>query len=281
MKSKDLHNSITKELLTIYSTMEAQSISSLLLEELYDIHQTELIVDKEITVNTLTEYLLPEALRRLKKHEPIQYVIGKAHFYGKDFKVNPEVLIPRKETEELVYQILQDHPNFNGSLLDIGTGSGCIPITLSLELPHWKVEAMDISTAALEVARENTKSLNAKVKFHQLDILSTNPLPNTYDLIISNPPYVMNLEKEQMQQNILAHEPHLALFVEDNNPLLFYKAIVIKARQSLHYRGLLYFEINEQFGNEVANLMENGGFENIAVIKDMQGKDRIVKGTLQ
>ncbi len=256
--------------------MEAKNISSMLLEEFYGISQTDFILNNSVKSYHRKE--VEEAINRLKHNEPIQYVLGKAHFYGRDFKVNPNVLIPRKETEELVDHIIKDHPNFGGRILDIGTGSGCIPITLSIELTDATVEAIDISQDALEIARENTKSLNTSIVFHQLDILSSEQLPNTYDIIVSNPPYVLDKEKALMQPNVLNHEPHLALFVEDETPLVFYKAIITKATHSLNPKGILYFEINEQFGNEVSEMMKSTRGGNTKIIKDMQGKDRIVKG---
>jgi len=278
MKSKDLHNSIATELQDLYQENEAKNISSILLEALYGIDRTALIVDQEITQTSKSENQLNDALARLKQHEPIQYVLEKAHFYGRDFIVNPSVLIPRRETEELVHLILQDHPNFSGKILDIGTGSGCIPITLSLELPQAEVASIDISTEAIKVANQNANALHAHVFFQVMNVLSASKLPARYDIIVSNPPYVMNREKKQMQENVLDHEPHLALFVEDDDPLIFYHAIIKKAAESLNRAGMLYFEINEQFGSEVASKMESNSFQNVEIIKDMQGKDRIIKG---
>jgi release factor glutamine methyltransferase len=280
MKSKDLHNSISTELHVLYPENEANSISSILLEEIFGIDRTALMVDQEISKTDQSEKRLHDAIARLKLHEPIQYVLGTAHFYGRDFLVNPSVLIPRRETEELVDLIISDHAGFDGKILDIGTGSGCIPITLSLELPQASVESIDISSEAIGVANQNAIALNAKVSFQEMNVLSTSFFPKRYDLIVSNPPYVMDKEKKQMQENVLVHEPHLALFVEDNNPLIFYHVIVKKAKESLHKGGMLYFEINEQFGREVASEMESKGFQKIVIMKDMQGKDRIVKGEL-
>ena len=281
IKSKDLYNSLVRDLLTVYPYSEAQSITSMLLEALYNINQIALITNQEIAPKTKAQDKLKEAMGRLLLQEPVQYVLGKAHFYGKDFIVNPNVLIPRKETEELVHLMISDHPNFKGNILDLGTGSGCIPITLSLAFPQSKTEAVDVSHKALNTAIDNAKSLHATVDFYQFDILSSIPLRGFYDLIVSNPPYVMNKEKKQMQQNVLDNEPHLALFVEDDNPLIFYKAIINKAIESLNKEGKLYFEINEQLGREVAEEMKSAGFENVEVIKDMQEKNRIVRGTLR
>jgi len=278
MKSKDLHNFIATELQDLYPENEAKNISSMLLEALFGIDPTALIVDQEITNTDKSEKKLNDAIAQLKRHEPIQYVLGQAHFYDRDFMVNPKVLIPRRETEELVHLILQDHPNFSGKILDIGTGSGCIPITLSLELPQAVVASIDISTEAINVAKQNANALNANVSFQEMNVLSASAFPDKYDIILSNPPYVMEKEKKKMQENVLDHEPHLALFVEDDDPLIFYLTIIKKAAESLNKNGMLYFEINEQFGSEVASEMEHNGFQTVVIIKDMQGKDRMVKG---
>lgn len=278
MKSKDLYNSIFIELENVYSESEAKNIALLLMEELYHISYTDIITNREIVINSEINKKISAATSRLKQHEPIQHLLGKAHFYGRDFKVTPDVLIPRKETEELVDLIIKDHKESSPKILDIGTGSGCIPISLKLEIKESKVEAIDISNAAIEIAQENAKFLNAAVEFYQLDILGSQKIFNTYDIIVSNPPYVMNREKEMMRPNVLEHEPHLALFVKDGDPLIFYTAIVECANLSLNNNGMLYFEINEQFGKEVALAMECAKFQNVEIIKDMQGKDRMVKG---
>jgi len=278
MKSKDLHNKIVDQLLNVYPREEAESIGAILLDGDCNVNQMDLLMDKDFDYNRHVEESISQAIKRLLKKEPIQYVLGKAHFYGRDFSVNPSVLIPRRETEELVHLVINDHPNFNGTILDIGTGSGCIPVTLKLELPNAQVEAIDISASALIIAKQNADTLEADIKFHEWDILSSDELPSNYDIIVSNPPYVMNREKAEMQSNVLEHEPDLALFVEDDDPLIFYNTITQKATKSLIKGGGLYFEINEQFGIEVANEMQSKGFVNVEVIKDMQGRDRIVKG---
>ena len=280
MKSKDLHNKIVDQLINIYPREEAQSIGAILLDGVCNLNQMDLLVDKDVDYNRHVEKAISQAVERLVQKEPIQYVLGKAHFYGRDFKVDSSVLIPRRETEELVHLIIHDHPNFRGKVLDIGTGSGCISITLKLEIPNAQVEGLDVSGAALTIAKQNADGLDAEITFRELDILSKDELLDRYDIIVSNPPYVMQKEKEQMQNNVLDNEPHLALFVEDDNPLVFYNAIIEKATNSLSKGGFLYFEINEQFGSEVSQAMKKNGFLDVAIIKDMQARDRIVKGYL-
>ena len=276
MKSRDLYNFIVTELSNIYPDSEGENIASIILEELYAISRTGLLTNEEVGDPKEVHSIL----EKLKLNEPIQYVIGKAHFYGRDFIVDPSVLIPRRETEELVHLIINGHRKTKLRVLDIGTGSGCIPITLKLEEPSFEVDAIDISKAALEVATQNALNLGASIKWCLHDVLSKEPLHDKFDIIVSNPPYVTKSEKESMQNNVLQHEPHLALFVEDNNPLLFYQAIVKKAAHSLNVYGMLYFEINEHFGREVAELMTSKGFSQVKIMKDMQGKYRIVKGRL-
>lgn len=230
----------------------------------------------------LEEKDLPEALKqdfeRLKTGEPIQYILGHGPFYGREFKVSPATLIPRNETEELVHLIIKENPQANLRILDIGTGTGCIPITLALEMKNPEVFAVDISEDALEIAKENAKALQAKVKFLPCDILAEIPPLSDLDLIVSNPPYIPFSEKEQMHRNVLDFEPHLALFVSTDDPLVFYKKIAEKGKHLLKPHGKLYFEINERFGNEVVRVLSALDFKEIRIIKDLNGKDRIVSG---
>ena len=280
MKSKDLYNNISRELQNVYDPPEAQSMAIILLEEYFELKRSDLLLDRDADTNAELDLKLLQAVNRIKNHEPIQYVLGKAHFYGRDFKVDYNVLIPRRETEELVHLIINENPNFRGSILDIGTGSGCIPITLDLEIPQSSVASIDISEGALGIAKRNANELKADIEFHQFDILSSDALPNQYDIIVSNPPYVTTTEKKLMRDNVLNHEPHLALFVADDDPLLFYNVIIKKATDALKQGGRLYFEINEQFGEELADRMKEYGFRNVIITKDMQGKDRIVSGSI-
>ncbi|MBA4056020.1 MAG: peptide chain release factor N(5)-glutamine methyltransferase, partial [Marivirga sp.] len=220
---------------------------------------------------------------RLNANEPIQYVLGETIFYGRKFLVNPFVLIPRPETEELVRLILshlQQNRQKKPGILDIGTGSGCIPVTLALEFPSAKVSATDISDTALDVARKNALRLKASVHFYNSDILKDDLPATHFDVVVSNPPYIPWEEKAGMRDNVVEFEPHIALFVSDNDPLLFYRAIIEKALGALHSNGFLAVEINERFGKDIASLMTEKGFQEVEVIRDLFDKERIVKGIL-
>jgi release factor glutamine methyltransferase len=220
------------------------------------------------------------AFSQLLEKKPIQYILGEAPFYGREFKVNASVLIPRNETEELVHLIIKENKKLNLRILDIGTGSGCIPISLALEIPSSKTFALDISKEALEVAKDNAKKHEESIIFFQVDILNEDIPVKDLDIIVSNPPYVCESEKSLMHENVLNFEPHLALFVKDNDPLVFYKIIAKKAKSALKSSGKLYFEINEAFGEKVQYLLEEQGYREISIIQDLNNKDRIVKAVL-
>jgi len=232
------------------------------------INQSEMLSESELL-------LFHGVLKRLKKEEPIQYILGETEFYGLIFKVKSDVLVPRQETEELVDLIINECKG-NESILDIGTGSGCIPVCLKSEMPNSQVSALDVSEKAIHIARENADLNNVKVNFFLQDILAIDKLPTKFDVIVSNPPYITEQEKKQMQKNVLEFEPHLALFVEDENPLIFYKKIAKIAIESLSVNGKIYFEINENFGKETAELLKDVGFSDIRIIKDINDKNRIV-----
>lgn len=250
----------------------------------------------EIALNPKVEVLeedlerFKDAILRLKKHEPVQYIIGETEFYGLDFKVNKYTLIPRPETEELVEWIISEF-RFSTeviNILDIGTGSGCIAISLAKNLPNAEVNALDVSSEALKIALQNAEFNEVRVDFYETDILKAKTLPTgvgqtsrKYDVIVSNPPYVRELEKNQMQPNVLEYEPETALFVKDEDPLLFYKAISHLAKVSLKPNGQLFFEINEQFGEELKAFLKEEGFQQIEVKQDIYGKDRMLKCLLQ
>lgn len=277
-KAEEVYRHTVSKLETVYGKGEAQSLSFLLLEHLYALSRTDILSGKPIANSTGREALLEQYIGRLNESEPIQYILGETEFYGYRFEVNPSVLIPRPETEELVHLILaenKDEPSL--SILDIGTGSGCIAISLKKELANASVSALDVSEKALTTAKKNADLNNAEIFFIQKDILSpSNELPRT-SIVVSNPPYVTKSEKALMKQNVLAHEPSLALFVEDHDPLIFYRTIAQKAKHSLFPEGKIYFEINEQFGNETAAMLEETGFRNIRIIQDLQGKDRMIR----
>ena len=216
---------------------------------------------------------IADIIARLRRNEPLQYIVGHALFHGHQFKVTPAVLIPRPETEQLVDLIIDENPASDLRVLDMGTGSGCIAVSLARALKFPQVDALDVSRDALEVARENAVALKTKVRFFESDMLSPQP-PGRYDIIVSNPPYICWSEREAMESNVKDYEPGQALFVPDNDPLLFYKAIAPYAAQSLERGGRLYLEINQRFGNEMKRLLEDNGFDEVRIIEDSFGKTR-------
>lgn len=258
---------------------EAETLAFIIIEHLSGLTKTDILTDKPFSTGPQFETQVKLILERLKKNQPIQYILGKAYFYERSFIVNKHTLIPRQETEELVYLILHDIEKEKSlSILDIGTGTGCIPITLNLEAPTHNFEAVDIRKEALEAASMNAEKLGAHVEFKQLDILQQE-LSRNYDIIISNPPYVLDNEKATMKRNVLDHEPHQALFVDNDTPLLFYKRITELASKFLNPNGRLYFEINEKFGNEVVTLLQSHSFFEVKLHQDLNGKDRFVTGS--
>jgi release factor glutamine methyltransferase len=277
--TKALFQLIQQRLMQLMDAPEAGQQAYWLLESLYGRSRTDVIMDRPLQLSSKEEEKLEEALKRLEQHEPIQYVLGEAPFYQHVFKVNTAVLIPRPETEELVHHICRRHAKEQGlRLLDIGTGSGCIAISLALCLPGAVVSAVDVSPSALEVAQENARLLGADVQFFETDILEEFPVAlSLLDVIVSNPPYVRELEKSLMKPNVMEWEPHTALFVEDADPLLFYRRIAQLAEKLLKEGGWLYFEINEAYGKQVADLLEQKGFMEVKTLKDLQKKDRMVQ----
>ncbi|HEY3403548.1 MAG TPA: peptide chain release factor N(5)-glutamine methyltransferase [Ohtaekwangia sp.] len=276
--SKELFEDFVSGIKLNETREEVCGIARLVFEDLFSISHTDLISGKPFHPSAEETSQLKHVQNRINQGEPVQYVLGHAFFYGRKFSVNPSVLIPRPETEELVNQLLMHTPL--QSVLDIGTGSGCIPITIACENPGVSIYATDISIAALTVAGRNAANLKAKVEFWEHDIL-TQEIPFTnLDVVTSNPPYIAESEKKTMRPNVVDHEPHLALFVSDDDPLLFYRTIASKARTSLRAGGAIIFEINERFGNEVASLLSDNHYRNISLVKDLSGKDRIVKGIL-
>lgn len=274
--SRELFRYYSQLLTERYPKEEAENLVLWMLEYHLGMKRKDILLDK--VVDNLPQDF-KEDMEKLMRNIPIQYVLGKAPFYGREFIVNPNVLIPRNETEELVHWIIKIFSNPKKSLhiLDIGTGSGCIPVTLALELSGAEVVALDVSQNALDIAAENAKDLQAEIVFYQTDILKE-PIPRVaWDIIVSNPPYVRESEKDEMRSNVLDHEPHLALFVPDRDPLLFYRMIAEKAMDALREEGMLFFEINEAFGEEVRELLQNLGYVEVEVRKDLLGKDRMVK----
>lgn len=279
MLIKEYKQYFIKELLAIYDEVEAESFFYLTLEKFHRLRRIDLALQPNLQIGENEVEKWKSVLTDLKKQKPIQYILGETQFYGLPFLVNKDVLIPRPETEELVELILVESRKSKVEslrILDIGTGSGCIPISLKKNLPDAKVFAVDVSENALEVAKENAKLNGVEVNFIKINILETEDLDQQFDIIVSNPPYVRMLEKEEIKPNVLEFEPHLALFVEDNNPLLFYRKIAQLAKKNLNENGKLYFEINQYLGKETVGLLESLGFTNIKLLKDIYGNDRMI-----
>ncbi len=283
MTLKETEQYLLNRILLQYDYQEAKSIAKIALQFILKLNNLKYALNYQKEVESIDLSQLDNFINRLQLGEPIQYIIGEAHFMGYDFGVSPEVLIPRRETEELVDWIIAENGNkMNVSLLDIGTGSGCIAIALSKNLFNSKVMAVDLSEKALKIASGNAKKLNAQVEFRQANILAMESLwPSTFDVIVSNPPYVLESEKAFMHVNVLSYEPPLALFVDDSDPLLFYRKITLLAEKALNAHGRLYFEVNEKYGPEVAQLLQENNFTNIEIRTDMQGKKRMVAGEIK
>lgn len=279
MNIKLLYIQFKLQLSGVYPSEEIQSFFNMITEKYLGFSRIEVALHPQKEISAKQEKKIQKILLRLKDHEPIQYILGETEFYGFPFKVNKHTLIPRPETEELVKWIVETSKcdTENLDILDIGTGSGCIAIALAKNLPNSNVSAMDISESALKVAEQNADLNKVAITFFKGDILEMIALPNKYDIIVSNPPYVREKEKEFMHKNILKHEPFLALFVADNDPLLFYKAISLLAKNQLKPDGALFFEINEYLADEMFQLLAQAGFRNIVVKKDIFGKDRMIK----
>lgn len=275
MKIRDYRNHFISELTALYGKDEAESFFYITLEDFHGLKRADLALrpDMVFSEDELSQWNF--VLSQLKKEIPIQYIIGKAHFFGLEFEVNDNVLIPRPETEELVEWILSQNLN-SPKILDIGTGSGCIAVSLAKNLPNGKVSAIDVSRAALSVAKKNALHNDVTINFIHKDILTTEDLGETYDVIVSNPPYVRHLEKAEIRKNVLEHEPHLALFVEDSDALLFYKKIADLALKNLSEKGKLFFEINQYLAKETMDMLEEKGFSFLELRKDIYGNDRMI-----
>ncbi|MFD0765029.1 peptide chain release factor N(5)-glutamine methyltransferase [Mucilaginibacter lutimaris] len=266
----------------LYDSRESQSIALLVLEEITGVSRAKLKAFPEEEITGQAAEKIQSILEELKTGRPVQYILGNAEFYGLNFLVNPATLIPRPETEELVEWILQSQKSKIKSqkplsILDIGTGSGCIAISLKKNLPHALVTAIDISLDALHTAKQNAVINDVEVEFVEDDILKTKITTEKFDIIVSNPPYVTLEDKLQMHQNVTGFEPHSALFVPEHDPLIFYRAIADFANKHLNSGGQLFFEINESFGKEMVDLLDDKLFNNVELRKDMSGKDRMLK----
>ena len=283
MTLTEVRSILTKELNNVYDKDEVKNIMDLVLEHITGLPRIEQVKSKVpyLTCTQLED--LDSIIERLKKNEPVQYVLGEAWFAGMKFKVNKNVLIPRPETEELVDWVAKQSAIGNQQLaiIDMGTGSGCIPITLKKRLPDAELSAIDVCSEALFTATENAIEHNTEINFVQLDFLNEEKWSElgNFDIIISNPPYVKQTEKHSMHERVISFEPHLALFVPDSDALLFYRKLAGFAVKHLNPGGSLFVEINEALGNEVVALFKNTGFADIQLKKDMQGKDRMIKAT--
>ncbi len=274
-----------KELTSIYTESELQNICNWIFEKQLKLSSSEIISNKEIRVNQSDLIVLEQMCFKLKEHQPIQYVLGEAEFYHLKFNVNTNVLIPRPETEELVDLIIKRYKREKAlNILDIGTGSGCIPISIKKNILNANVFGLDVSDDALETAKYNSTQNKVDVHFFKADVLSENisevVLNQTknqkLDLIVSNPPYVLDSEKEGLQNQVKNYEPHLALFVNDTDPILFYRKIATLAKIILSDKGMLYFECHTHYAQVVYQLLIENGFKNVVLHKDLAGLDRFV-----
>ena len=275
---KRIAKHIKENLGSYYPAGEVAAFTRIIVTEMLGIPQTTFFLKDNIELTHEQEATLEDAINRLQKHEPIQYIQGYSDFCGLRFKVTPATLIPRPETSELVEWIASEASG-NERILDIGTGSGCIAVSLANKLPDSKVTAWDISNEALAVATENSRSNGTEVLFEQVDILSYRPEENLFDIIVSNPPYIKENEKSAMHSNVLDWEPHTALFVPDSDPLLFYRTIAKKGLTLLKPGGTLYFEINRAHGAETVEMLADLGYTGIKLRKDFAENDRMIKAT--
>ena len=298
---KEFRSFFSDTLSEIYPKTEIDTFFFLLMEEKLNLQRIDTVLKPNFLIvdGILSE--LKKITKRLQKEEPIQYILGKTEFYGLPFIVDKNTLIPRPETEELVEWVLEEVIKLQScnvvklSILDIGTGTGCIPVSLAKNLNDVQISAIDVSSDALKIAKQNANLNNVDVSFFEMNILETENLNTVakekrlkqvkheatkFDIIISNPPYVRELEKVEINNNVLQNEPHLALFVDDNNPLIFYKKIADLAKQHLTKNGLLFFEINQYLGKETVEMLQQKGFKNIELKKDLFGNDRMIKANI-
>ena len=288
MKLKDIQAIFHEELDAIFGENEVNSFFNILIKHLYNLERIILVLEPDFILTKTEEQSLFHALSRLKNEEPIQYIIGETEFLGMSFKVNKYTLIPRPETEELVTLIINSVTSKTVEkpikIIDVGTGTGCIAISLAKKIKNSEVYAVDVSEEALIMARENAKLNNVDVKFIKDDILNSFQAElvsesHKFDIIVSNPPYVRELEKKEIKNNVLSYEPHLALFVPNSDPLKFYNAISKFAVDNLADKGILFFEINQYLGNQMTELLEDFGFNNVSLLQDLFGNDRFIKAS--
>lgn len=285
---RDIKNYYCDKLCSIYDKDESNAMILMLFEFYFNINRVKMALEPKLRLSESEILKIHFAVKDLLKHKPVQYVIGETEFCDLRFKVNENVLIPRPETSEMVKEIYNEQCTINNltfstsnsqfSILDIGTGSGCIAITLAKKLPNAQVFALDISEKALEVAKENAINNNVNITFIQDDILSLkNSIETKFDIIVSNPPYVRNMEKSGMCDNVLSWEPHNALFVSDDDPLIFYRKILEFAKEHLNENGEVWLEINEFLGKEMFSLCKELDFYDVKLLKDFRGRDRFIR----
>lgn len=262
-----------------YPDTEASAIAKAILTDVFQLSTTDLYASKDMNFSTNQAEKLEVIITRLRANEPLQYILGNCYFCGLDFHIEPGVLIPRPETAELVEWIISDRKSNDSPIriLDIGTGSGCISISLAKNLPQSEVHAWDISEDAIRIASDNANRLDANVRFRQTDVLGQVPTNTMMNVIVSNPPYITEAERTDMDANVTDWEPDTALFVPDNAPLLFYERITDIGKQILTPDGTLYFEINQRFGTETVDMLRKKGYRNVELRKDLSGNDRMIK----
>lgn len=284
MLLKEIKNNFHEQLDALFGQDEVESFYFILTEYLHGLKRIDLALNPNFEISEVEIQKWEAIISELKTEKPIQYIIGETWFYDSKFYVNEHTLIPRPETEELVDWIVSKFPQTPNpkliTALEIGTGTGCIPISIKKNIPYAEVFAIDVSEEALKVAKRNAVENKVEVNFILQNILEVEKLESKFDVIVSNPPYVRNLEKQEIKKNVLEFEPHLALFVEDNDALLFYRKIAQLAKESLAENGQLFFEINQYLGKETVKLLEQLGFKNIELRKDIYGNDRMIKCSL-
>ncbi len=278
---QQINNQLKNKLKNVYSNAEIQQLLFLIYKKAANLSKIQVLTNYEMQIPEHNYNEITDIANRLANNEPIDYIIGETEFFNLQFIVNPSVLIPRPETEELVHWVLTDY-NKKQKILDIGTGSGCIAVSLAKNMQNAEVFAVDISKQALETAKKNAQNNGAKINFAECNILNADYtlLPQGIDIIISNPPYVRQSEKTFIKPNVLDYEPELALFVTDNNPIVFYKEIALAGKKILNNNGLIFFEINEALAKEVKNMLEELQYSQIEIRKDINGKKRMVKAML-
>ncbi|EKT4498247.1 peptide chain release factor N(5)-glutamine methyltransferase [Flavobacterium psychrophilum] len=281
MLIKNYRTQFVQALASIFDEKEIESFFYIILEAFHQLKRVDLVLSPDLKLDNIQLLQWETVLLQLKEQKPIQYILGETQFFGLPFYVNKNTLIPRPETEELVEWIIKENLKIsslkNLKILDIGTGSGCIAISLAKNLPNASVFAIDVSDKALATAQKNAVLNEVDITFIEKNILQTEDLNQEFDIIVSNPPYVRNLEKKEIHKNVLEYEPHLALFVENNDSLLFYRKITELATRNLSNNGQLYFEINQYLGKETVELLEKYNFKNTTLKKDIYGNDRMIK----